>query len=136
MTLHADGRIEGTPAEIAAYLAMRACPAKTCDACPVREALIKRALEDTARHIAQHPPFVLPEGWDKALPRPQVIPDIHICPSTVWLTAFPASPQQIQDWYDRCPCNPKNGGSGACGCVKPWETSMCVSVHEVCQSVR
>lgn len=28
-------------------------------------------------------------------------------------------------FYDRCPCNPANGGSGVCGCIRGSQTITC-----------
>jgi hypothetical protein len=27
------------------------------------------------------------------------------------------APGDAASYFDRCPCNPKNGGSGICGCI-------------------
>lgn len=32
---------------------------------------------------------------------------------------------RLAEWYDRCSCNPKNGGSGVCQCVPPFPTITC-----------
>lgn len=34
-----------------------------------------------------------------------------------------SSSDRLAEWYDRCSCNPKNGGSGICGCVPPSPTT-------------
>lgn len=36
---------------------------------------------------------------------------------------FKSNDDRLAEWYDRCSCNPKNGGSGICGCVPPFPTT-------------
>jgi hypothetical protein len=39
----------------------------------------------------------------------------------------PNSPINKQTHFDQCSCNPKNGGSGICGCNMGRESSFCQS---------
>jgi hypothetical protein len=46
-----------------------------------------------------------------------VAPDAQRCPCTFPADAVSPEAGKVRSHYDKCSCNPKNGGSGVCGCV-------------------
>lgn len=71
----------------------------TCGACYLRSH--KCSPEDIKRRIAELLDLLGCPGCG------QHINGAHFCPG----------PQDAKDYSETCPCNPKNGGSGVCGCI-------------------
>ena len=72
----------------------------------------------------------------KLLSAPREIVDPPVVPATkpqiTWIEPTSQSwifeqQQRFYDWIDRCPCNPKNGGSGICSCCSPGTGPWCSS---------
>jgi hypothetical protein len=79
----------------------------SCDSCKLMQEVIK-AKDDVIESLRQQIANLnmLPNVYPK-LPQPYIpIPN-------TW----------ENDWYSRCPCNPANGGSGICGCVRPGQVT-------------
>lgn len=85
-----------------------ACQSEACKSCDMLQQVIKAkddVIDSLRMQIANltRLPNVYP-----ALPQPYI-----------------PTPNTWEDtWYSRCPCNPANGGSGICGCVRPGQVTF------------
>ena len=72
----------------------------------------------------------LPGGYPSIVPQQDHFrPHMPLPGNVPWqLKDFSSAAENARlafEWYDKCPCNPKNGGSGICGCVNQFSTTIC-----------